>query len=282
MLKTFLSIIGGLCVLVGLLFVGIAVFSISSKNESQTKTPSSLSNSDIATVPTMSVSAPKLFLDYQANEVRADDIYKGRRLAVRGVVAEIRKDFLNNIVIALASTNQFETVDAHLVSTESSQAAELHKWATIDLERSGAGMIVGSPQLNDCSFKVDSNPDPSTTSAISQSDNHQTGSQTTSDCEFNSASPVSVDDVSYLASINPDLRRACNIAGSCDLLAVDCNSYNGTTKWDVFVPGSSGGRFVYVSGDGPTLTAASQDFIRSTSQKEDGNPARIVRQPSPN
>jgi hypothetical protein len=281
-LKTFLSIIGGLCVLVVMLFVGIAVFSISSKNESQTKTISSADNSDTAAIPTISISAPKLFLDYQANEVRADNIYKGRRLAVRGVVAEIRKDFLNNIVIALASPNQFETVDAHLVSAESSQAAALHKWATIDLECNGAGMIVGSPQLNDCSFKVDSNPDPSTTSAISQSDNRESGSQASSDCEFNSATPVSVDDVSDLASRNPDLRRACTIVGSCELLAVACNSYNGATKWDVFVPGSSGGRFVYVGGDGPTLTAASQDFLRSASEKEDGNPAPIVRQPAQN
>jgi hypothetical protein len=107
----------------------------------------------------MSVSAPKLFLDYQANEVQADNIYKGKRLAVRGMVMEIRKDFTNGIVIALGSTNEFMPVDAHLVKDDSSKAAALHKWEVVNLICDGDGMVVGSPQLGDCTFDTrDSNP----------------------------------------------------------------------------------------------------------------------------
>ena len=140
-----------MCVLIVLLVIGVAVFSVSNKNPSQSQPDASVDNSNTSTTPVMSVLAPKLYLDYQANEVRADNIYKGKRLAVRGIVAEIRKDFTNSVVIALG-TDAFETVDAHLVEDDSSKAAELHKWEIVNLICDGDGMIMTSPQLGNCSF----------------------------------------------------------------------------------------------------------------------------------
>jgi hypothetical protein len=169
-LKTFLSIIGGVCILVVLAFVGIAAFSIANKNESQNQTPTSIDNSDAAAVPALSVSAPKLFADYQANEVQADNIYKGKRLAVRGMVMEIRKDFMNSIVLALGSTNEFMPVDAHLEEDESSKAAALHKWDVVNLICDGDGMVVGSPQLRNCSFDASASIQPAPAPAADQPD----------------------------------------------------------------------------------------------------------------
>jgi hypothetical protein len=43
------------------------------------------------------VSALTLYADYRRNEVAADNVYKGRTLAVKGVVASINKDFLDKL-----------------------------------------------------------------------------------------------------------------------------------------------------------------------------------------
>ncbi len=165
-MKTFLSIIGGLCVLVVLLVVGVAVFSVSNKNESQNQPSGTIDNGDAAAVPALSVTAPQLFDDYQANEVRADNKYKGKRLAVRGMVMEIRKDFTDSVVIALGPTNEIMTVDAHLAEADGAAAANLQKGQIVNLLCDGDGMVVGSPQLATCSFDttITTEPKPTPTS----------------------------------------------------------------------------------------------------------------------
>lgn len=52
------------------------------------------------------VSPKKLFADYEANEVSADDLYKGKILRVSGTVAKIGKDVLDTPYI------EFSTGDA--------------------------------------------------------------------------------------------------------------------------------------------------------------------------
>jgi hypothetical protein len=132
-LKTFLSVIGAICVLFCLLFVGIAVFSTASKSDSTNPASSSADATNSSAAPVLSVTAPKLFMDYQSNEVQADNIYKGKRLAVRGMVTSIQKDFMNNIVVALGTTNEFMPVDARLVQDESEKAAQLQRGEIVNV-----------------------------------------------------------------------------------------------------------------------------------------------------
>ncbi len=59
----------------------------------------------------ISVSAKQLFADYQANEVRADDRYKGRALLVSGRVDSIGKDLgTDAVVVHLKTSSQIYTV----------------------------------------------------------------------------------------------------------------------------------------------------------------------------
>jgi TonB family protein len=122
-----------------------------------------LSHSDTANAPSstaaaytasesMAVSAPKLWVDYQANEVAADGIYKGKRLAVQGQVASINKDFLDNIVLSLSTPNEFMPVRADLNSDNLSAAAQLHIGQIVQVDCEGGGMVVGSPVLRKCSL----------------------------------------------------------------------------------------------------------------------------------
>jgi hypothetical protein len=102
--------------------------------------------------PPISVNAETLYLAYHRNEVSADAAYKGRTLEVSGIVESIDKDFMDEVVIRLATSNEFESVDAHLNKSEESAAAQLEKGQVVKLTCTGGGMIVGSPTLSDCAF----------------------------------------------------------------------------------------------------------------------------------
>jgi hypothetical protein len=97
--------------------------------------------------------ANALFRAYHANEVTADEFYKGRLLAVSGRVAEIRKDFSDGIYVELQTENEFESVRAELSDGQAGNASALFKGASVTVVCRGAGMILGSPGLKDCSIK---------------------------------------------------------------------------------------------------------------------------------
>ena len=101
----------------------------------------------------ISVTAPKLWSDYHANEVAADNVYKGKQLLVQGVVDSINKDFTDSIYVALSTFNEFESVHADLNSDYQSDAASLHKGQLITVRCEGGGMVVGSPILRGCSIQ---------------------------------------------------------------------------------------------------------------------------------
>ena len=106
----------------------------------------------VATAPPIEVSARKLFKEYDANEVSADDSYKGKRLRVTGTVQSIDKDFMNHVMIRLGTGNQFIPVDARMEDSEKSNAARLTKGTTVTLICTGHGRTIGRPQLKDCGF----------------------------------------------------------------------------------------------------------------------------------
>lgn len=106
-----------------------------------------------ATKP-MPVTAKELHQDYIANEVAADDKYKGKLLAVGGTVASIDKDFLDNVVVKITWPGNedfgLEDVAATLRESEKSKAAQLQKGQVIVARCTGNGMVVRSPMLSDC------------------------------------------------------------------------------------------------------------------------------------
>jgi hypothetical protein len=100
--------------------------------------------------PAQNVSAERLFLDYQRNEVSADSMYKGRTLAVTGAVSSINKDFTDSVYLMLETSNEFMGVHANLRGSEVSKASALSKGITVTVLCEGNGMIIGSPVLTDC------------------------------------------------------------------------------------------------------------------------------------
>ncbi|HZZ86074.1 MAG TPA: hypothetical protein VFE30_16205 [Anaeromyxobacteraceae bacterium] len=100
----------------------------------------------------MEVDNRRLWQDYEANEVAADNVYRGKTLKVRGTVSSVDKDFMDNIVVHLASPNEFMNTMATVQKAEARQAAQLSKGQRISLICEGKGRVMGSPSLDDCTF----------------------------------------------------------------------------------------------------------------------------------
>jgi hypothetical protein len=106
-----------------------------------------------SSAPQVEVTANALWNAYHANEVSADDLYKGKQLLVSGTVAKISKDFADNIVIQLATPNQFQHVSATLNDDEKANASKLAKGEAVKVSCVGRGLIVGTPMLKDCALQ---------------------------------------------------------------------------------------------------------------------------------
>lgn len=96
----------------------------------------------------LKVAANKLFADYEANEVAADNQYKGQLLEVSGTVAGISKDFTDKVYVEVATGNPFSSIHARGIADD--VAAGLSKGAKITLVCQGSGLVMGSPILEDC------------------------------------------------------------------------------------------------------------------------------------
>lgn len=95
--------------------------------------------------------ARSLAKDYNANEVAADNKYKGKMVAVTGVVTQISKDVAGDVFVALsAGDNVFEGVQAYLDSKSGVEAATLSKGQKIGLVCRVDGMMIGQVILREC------------------------------------------------------------------------------------------------------------------------------------
>lgn len=103
--------------------------------------------------PALAVTAEKLFAAYQANEVAADNRYKGKALEVTGTVQSIEKSMFDSILVHLVTPNEFMPVYANMDNSMAEPAASLRKGQKIALLCEGAGAIGNAPQLTDCLIK---------------------------------------------------------------------------------------------------------------------------------
>ncbi len=102
------------------------------------------------TIDAIPITAPQLFADYHANEVAADEKYKGKWLAVTGQVDSVGKDILDNIFISLRTQNRFMSARAQMEQSDSDQVARLKRGQKVMLLCSGSGLLLGSPLLDKC------------------------------------------------------------------------------------------------------------------------------------
>ncbi|HWX02247.1 OB-fold protein [Collimonas sp.] len=110
----------------------------------------SSSKAQIPAEAAMAVTVLQLAKDYDANEVAADQKYKGKMLRVSGSVQSIDKDAFNNIVVHLKTANEYMPAMAKLNDKHEALAASLSKGNKVTWQCEGGGRIIGSPVLNNC------------------------------------------------------------------------------------------------------------------------------------
>jgi hypothetical protein len=91
------------------------------------------------------ISAKQLLSEYQANEARADEKYKGKLLKLSGSVDSIDKDIFDNPIIWLKTDDMFSKVMVKFSSKDNTHAATLNKNDNIEIDCIGKSMVLGSP-----------------------------------------------------------------------------------------------------------------------------------------
>lgn len=98
----------------------------------------------------ISVGSIRLWQDYDANEVAADNQYKGKPVRVTGRVLAVEKNLMGAAMVDLTSGNQFFRTIAILTPDATPRAALLSKGDTVLVQCKGGGMMMRMAQLDDC------------------------------------------------------------------------------------------------------------------------------------
>ena len=96
------------------------------------------------------VSASQLQSDYAANELRADNMYRGQVLHVTGIVTKIGKNIVDDPYINLATKNG--SADVHAKFQSEGNLAQLSIGQRVAVRCIGANVFAGSPILRSCTM----------------------------------------------------------------------------------------------------------------------------------
>ena len=99
------------------------------------------------TKPSLKVSAVKLYNDYNANEIAADEKYKGKIIEVTGVVRDIGNDIMDNAYVTLIGDQYFGDIQCYF--DEKSIVAGLSKGKKITVIGNCSGLMM-NVQVNNC------------------------------------------------------------------------------------------------------------------------------------
>jgi hypothetical protein len=145
-----IAVVFGGVILIGVLIYTEGQFFFGSDSNSATN---GVATDSIKAEPNEIATANELYSASQANEIAADDKYKGKVLMVSGTVQSISKDFLEHGYLMLKTQDEFTDVRAELASDSSLKASILHKGSTVLVVCMGAGLVLGSPTLSRCTIQ---------------------------------------------------------------------------------------------------------------------------------
>jgi len=106
----------------------------------------------VDTAGVVHVGSIRLWRDYAANEVAADNVYKGKSVRVVGRVLSIGKDGHGAAVLSLISGNPVFQTMATLEAAQTQRAATLVKGTRVMVQCVGNGTMMKMPQLEGCSL----------------------------------------------------------------------------------------------------------------------------------
>ncbi len=98
------------------------------------------------------VTADAIYRAYKANEVAADNKYKGKVIAVSGIVDSIGKGFTGGPYISLKTSSPILGVRCYFAKSHLGELAKIKKNTEVTLKCVGGGKIM-SPILRGCLIK---------------------------------------------------------------------------------------------------------------------------------
>ncbi len=127
-----------------LVFVVLAIGS--SESEKNTATTRSQTAS-------YNLTADQLSKEYEANEVAADNKYKGQVVVVSGSIKDIGKDILDDPYVVIGGLGFLDGVQCMFSKSESSSIAALSKEQSIRIKGQVEGKLIGNVLLKSCSIQ---------------------------------------------------------------------------------------------------------------------------------
>ena len=98
------------------------------------------------------LTANELYSEYDHNEVAADSKYKGKVVAVDGIVQDIGKDIMDDAYIVIGGSGFLDGVQCMFTSGEQSKVANLSKGQKVSVKGEVSGKM-GNVLVNKCSFE---------------------------------------------------------------------------------------------------------------------------------
>lgn len=137
--------------LFGIIVLLIIIGAASSGNKNNSASNSSTSQAQRPAEQAIKVSASKLLSDYEANEVAADETYKGKSVQISGTIKNIGKDILDTPYVTLESDNPILSVQCMFDKSDNAKLAKLSQNQKIMLTGRVSGKL-GNVLLKECSF----------------------------------------------------------------------------------------------------------------------------------
>jgi hypothetical protein len=152
-----MKILIGVGILIGIGIIGAAMDDskenqeiASAAGESKTaEAPAQNAQASQEEIKKNTISAKALVDAYEANEVSADDQFKGKTVYVSGKVGDIAKDVLDNIYIIL-KTGDMEINNVQCYFDDAATAAKLSKGQKITLKGECKGKVILNVVVEDC------------------------------------------------------------------------------------------------------------------------------------
>ena len=95
------------------------------------------------------ITASELYRAYEANEVSADEHYKGKKMAVTGIVGNIGKDILDNPYISL-KVDYFQSVNCYFSDKNNKIISQISKGQKVTIIGECAGLTLTDVVVQDC------------------------------------------------------------------------------------------------------------------------------------
>lgn len=105
-----------------------------------------------AEAPSVSIAAPDLKKQYDENEVRADQQFKSKTVAVTGVISRIGNDIIDHPYVVLTGGGQYEMFGVQCTMKDKNAVAALNKGQTVTIVGKCKGKL-GNVLMSDCSLQ---------------------------------------------------------------------------------------------------------------------------------